>query len=110
MASLWKECGQPLSPPLVLASASMTLAAGLCLPVVTLRSGLVHDSYSVLGGIADLVRSGEVLLALIVLAFSVLFPIGKLGALVLALFLPHSGAGEEQRRAHLARPIRLACS
>jgi paraquat-inducible protein A len=101
MASLWKEAGRPAAPAAVLLLAGGTLALGLDLPVVTLRTGLAHDRYSVLGGIADLARSGEVLLALIVLAFSVVFPIAKLGALALVLFRPV----EEQRRARLVRTL-----
>src|SRR6185503_2851532 len=88
MASLWKEARRPKAPIAVLALTGVTLAVGLDLPVVTLRSGLAHDSYSVLGGIADLARSDELLLALIVLAFSVLFPIVKLGLLAHVLFRP----------------------
>jgi len=88
MRSLWQESDRPATPVLVLALASVTLATGLCMPVVTLRSGLAHDSYSVLGGIFDLARSGETVLALVVLCFSVLFPIVKVGALAHVLFRP----------------------
>lgn len=101
MASLWKETGRPLAPAGLLLVASGTLAVGLNLPVVTLRSGLVHDSYSVLGGIADLARSHELVLALIVLAFSVLFPIVKLGLLAHVLFRPVAAA----QRARLVRAL-----
>jgi len=81
------------------ASAALFLAAGLTTPVVTLRRGLSHDSYSVLGGIADLAHSDQLLLALIVLAFSFVFPIAKL---VLLGALLASPVGEE-RRARLLR-------
>ncbi len=101
MASLWRESGRPLAPVGVLLAAGGTLAIGLDLPVITLRTGLAHDRYSVLEGIADLARSGEVLLALIVLAFSVVFPIVKLGVLGLVLFRPV----QEQRRARLLRAL-----
>jgi len=101
--SLWKETGGPKLPVALLLLAGVTLAAGLSLPVVTLRSGLVHDSYSVPGGIADLARSGEVALALVVLAFSVVFPIVKLGVLAHVLFRPVS----EERRAWLVRALEL---
>lgn len=97
MASLWRDSGRPLLPVGVLLAAAGTLACGLALPVITVRTGLAHDGYSVLGGIADLARSGEVLLALIVLAFSVVFPIVKLGVLALMLFRPV----QEERRARL---------
>jgi paraquat-inducible protein A len=99
MASLWKEAGRPKVPALLLLLASSILAVGLGLPVVTLRSGLAHDSYSVLAGIADLARSGEVLLALIVLVFSVLFPIAKLSTLAHVLFRPVAA----ERRTRLVR-------
>lgn len=101
MASLWKEAGRPLLPVALLATASTVLAVGLTLPVVTLRSGLAHDAYSVLGGIRDLARSGEVLLAGIVLGFSVLFPIAKLGLLTHVLFRPV----DDERRTRLVRSL-----
>lgn len=101
MASLWNETGRPSAPPVVLLCACCTLALGLGQPVVTLRTGLAHDSYSVLSGIADLARSGEVLLALVVLAFSVVFPIAKLGALAHVLFVPV----EDERRTRLVRSL-----
>ena len=94
MRSLWRETGRLFLPPCLLVLASATLAAGLRLPVLTVRTGLAHEHYSVLGGIADLAHSGEVLLALIVLAFSVVFPIAKLGALAFLLFRP---VAEEKR-------------
>lgn len=103
MRSLWREAGRPATPVAVLALACVALAIGLELPVVTLRSGLAHDSYSVLGGIADLARSGERLLALIVLAFSVLFPMVKLAMLAHVLFRPASS----ERRERLVRWLEL---
>jgi paraquat-inducible protein A len=103
MTSLWKEAGRPVLPAAMLALASATLAVGLNLPVVTLRSGFAHDSYSVLGGIADLARSDEVALALVVLAFSVVFPIVKLALLAHVLFRPSAAA----LRARLVRALEL---
>lgn len=101
MQCLWKEAQRPLAPASLLVAAAVTLGVGLALPVVTLRTGLAHDSYSVLGGIVDLVRSGEVLLGLIVLAFSVLFPIAKLWLLALVYLRPF----EEERRLALVRTL-----
>jgi uncharacterized paraquat-inducible protein A len=49
----------------------------------------------------DLAHSGEVLLALIVLTFSVVFPIVKLGTLAHVLFRPV----DEERRARLVRSL-----
>jgi paraquat-inducible protein A len=103
MRSLWREADRPAIPAALLLLASATLAAGLSMPVVTLRSGLVRDSYSVPEGIADLARSGEVALALIVLAFSVVFPIVKLVLLARVLFRPLP----EEARARLVRALEL---
>jgi len=94
MTSLWNEAGRPRLPvALTLGSASL-LGVGLSLPVVTLRKGLTDDSYSVLTGIVDLAHSDEVLLALIVLVFSVVFPVAKLLVLTSILFRP---VGEARR-------------
>jgi len=101
MASLWTESRRPWGTAALLALAAVTLATGLTLPVVTLRSGLASDSFSVLGGIVDLARSGEVLLAAIVLGFSVLFPIVKLVVLARIVFLPL----DPERRARLVRRL-----
>lgn len=63
-------------------AASLCFALGLFVPVVELEKlGSEDRSYSVLGGLLDLARGGNVLLALLVLSFSVLFPIAKLGLL-----------------------------
>ena len=101
MRSLWRDAGRPALPVALLLLASATLSLGLSLPVVTLRSGLVRDSYSVPGGIADLARSDEVALALIVLAFSVVFPIVKLVLLARVLFRPLA----EESRERLVRAL-----
>jgi len=101
MASLWRDARRPVLPVAALLAAASVLTIGLRLPVVTLRTGLAHDAYSVLGGVRDLARGGEVLLAAIVLGFSVLFPIAKLALLALVLFRP----GDEARRAHLVRTL-----
>jgi paraquat-inducible protein A len=101
MASLWNDAGRPRLPIALWSAASITLLLGLSLPVVTLRAGFTHDTYSVLGGIADLMRSGEVLLALIVLGFSVFFPRAKLVVLARVLFHPADAA----RRARLVRTL-----
>jgi paraquat-inducible protein A len=101
MPSLWKDAGRPALPVALLLAGGTVLAIGLTLPVVTLRSGLAREAYSVLGGIRDLARSGEVLLAGIVLGFSVLFPIAKLGLLTRVLFRPVAA----ERRARLVRTL-----
>jgi len=83
--------------------AAFGLALGLSMPVVHLRRGLSGTDYSVVGGIVNLAEGGNILLALIVGAFSVVFPIGKLGTLV-ALLL---GRSTDERRARVLRTLTL---
>jgi paraquat-inducible protein A len=101
VGTLWKETGRPLLPRALVLAATLAFAVGLTLPVVTFRTGLVRDSYSVLGGIVDLAREGDVALAGIVLAFSVIFPVVKLALLQHALHGPLTG----ERRARLVHAL-----
>jgi paraquat-inducible protein A len=76
---------------------------GLFLPVLELRRGLSDQRYSVLTGIVDLAKGGNLLLALIVFAFSVVFPIAKLASLCVALF----GELARERRQEVLRRLEL---
>ena len=69
--------------PCLLAAATLLLPAGLFLPTVALRkaAGTSGSEFSVLTGIADLARGGNLLLALIIFIFSFTFPVVKLTAL-----------------------------
>lgn len=101
MGTLWKEAGRPFLPRALVWVATLVLALGLTVPVVTFRTGLAHDTFSVIGGIVDLAREGDVLLAGIVLAFSVVFPVLKLALLQYALHGPLSS----ERRARLVHAL-----
>lgn len=101
MGTLWKEAGRPLLPRALVWAATLVFALGLSVPVVTFRTGLAHDTFSVLGGIVDLAREGDELLAGIVLAFSVVFPVVKLVLLQHALHGPLSA----ERRARLVHAL-----
>jgi paraquat-inducible protein A len=85
---LWRRGGSPLAVPVLLVASSVALALGLFLPVVDVRSGLSTKAFSVLSGITDLYRGGNLLLAGIVLAFSVLFPIVKLATVAFLVYRP----------------------
>lgn len=101
MGTLWKESGRPLLPRALVWAATLVLALGLTVPVVTFRTGLARDTFSVIGGLVDLAREGDVLLAAIVLAFSVIFPVVKLALLQHALHGPLAG----ERRARLVHAL-----
>ena len=101
MSTLWKEAGRPLLPRALVMAATLVLAVGLTVPVVTFRTGLAHDSFSVVGGILDLMREGDVFLAGLVFVFSVVFPVVKLALLQHALHGPISS----ERRARLVHAL-----
>lgn len=91
--------------PLV-AAATVLFLVGLTLPVVHLRRGVSRDTYSVLTGILDLLQEGNVLLGLIILSFSVIFPAAKLTTLFFVMFVRMEQAVSErvvQLLEHLGR-------
>lgn len=78
---------------LVTILASLVLVAiGLFTPMATLdQIFLPPDTYSLAGGVFDLFAEGEVLLGLVIFLFSVLFPIGKVVALLVIYILRRRG-------------------
>lgn len=96
--SLWSALGRSrFLVGALLALSAVALGFGWSLPVVTLRRGLTHHTYSVLAGIVALGRDGNVLLALVLFAFSIVFPAVKLALLAATLV----------RRGERARSVRL---
>lgn len=75
--------------PTLLLLAIGTLPVGMLLPLLEVeKMWFWESSYSVLSGIGGLWESGELLLALVLLCFSVLFPIFKLSTLVVLWWRP----------------------
>jgi paraquat-inducible protein A len=65
--------------PFLITVVGASLVLGLTLPIVSIQKLILfRDEYSILGAIGDLFASGEVFLGLVVLAFSVVFPVAKL--------------------------------
>jgi paraquat-inducible protein A len=90
-------------PPVLAVAALGVLAAGLFLPVVTVdRLGPSRDTYSVLAGVVDLARRGELLIAFVLVAFSVVFPIVKLLGL-LVIWFRRLDAEQRERTLHLLK-------
>lgn len=75
------------------------LVCGLSLPIVTVQKKIlwkvVENTYSVIGGVADLAATGDYILAAVVFFFSMIFPFAKLMMLWLIWRLP---LYETQRR------------
>ena len=62
--------------------ASVLLVVGICLPIMTIKTLVfMRHSFSVLSGIVDLLVGGKWLLFVLVLVFSVIFPVAKLSFL-----------------------------
>jgi len=77
-----------------LATAALTL--GLILPVIHFSWALKTDTtFSVLTGISDLLQGGHVFIGLIILFFSVIFPVTKILSLYALWFLPLPAASRE---------------
>ncbi len=67
--------------PLVLLTATTLLLVGLSTPVIRIEKFyFFNDEYSIAGGIANLFDHGNVALGLIILLFSIVFPVLKLAA------------------------------
>jgi paraquat-inducible protein A len=96
-SSLREQCPKRLDLPALIFVAAAMLAVGLSLPIVTLKELAVSThTYSILSGIWAMLGSGEVFLGLIILGFSVVFPIGKLIALFLVWIVPLRPAHQRQ--------------
>jgi paraquat-inducible protein A len=77
-----------LVAPVLLASLGL-LAAGLALPILTVRSFYVFsDEITVLGAVRQLFVDGDVVIGLVIAVFSVAFPLTKIGAALLAWLRP----------------------
>ncbi len=72
-----------LAPLLVF--SGLLLVVGWVLPVITIKTLIVfRDEFSILGGGLELWQSGEYLLCILIMIFTVLFPTAKLGLAYLA--------------------------
>jgi paraquat-inducible protein A len=77
---------QALQHPKMLLSllvlVTLLLIAGMCLPVMTINTLIfLRHSFSVISGIYDLLIEGKYFLFVVVLTFSVILPLAKLGFL-----------------------------
>lgn len=78
--------------------AGTLLLAGMLTPLLTLtRLWLFDDRLSIIGGIAQLWLQGQYLLFVLILGFSVVLPLAKLGLLIRLLTLDSRGSTTAQR-------------
>lgn len=88
-SSLFREHPRRLDVPLLIAISAITLVVGLFTPIVRISSSLASDSsYSIVVGIADYFGEGKIVVGLIILLFSCVFPGVKLIALGWLWFAP----------------------
>ena len=80
---------------LLIVLAILLLAAGLCLPVLTVRKIWEMNTFSIYSGIVSLYKEKHYALTFIIFFFSIIFPIAKLMALSGIWFVPMS---DKQRK------------
>lgn len=73
---------------LLLFSSTTALAAGLYLPVLTVRKIWEKNTFTILGGIENLYSEHQYFLAFVIFFFSIVFPVAKLLALYTIWFFP----------------------
>jgi paraquat-inducible protein A len=102
MTSLHEEHPHRYDVPLLIVTALVTLGIGVTLPIVTLEK-LVFSShtYSVITGVVELFQNGNILIAGLILGFSVAFPAIKLIALLIIWFRGTSAAERHKSLAWL---------
>ena len=84
--------------PLVLATAAACLTAGVTWPILRASRFVVFTrSLSMLDGVQALLASGDWLIATIIVAFSIVFPLLKIGALALLWARLQRGAPPQRR-------------
>ena len=82
-SSLSVEGRPPQYLPLLLIAALACLVAGLTLPVMEVRNfWVLRGTYSIFDGIVLLLKEGDILIALVIVAFSILVPALKIMALL----------------------------
>ncbi len=88
--------------PVGLVIALGLLITGLALPVMRIEKLIFwEDNYSIVTGAISLFRNGHPFLSIILFAFSVVFPVVKLGALLAVWFVPLA----DERRTRIIRLV-----
>jgi|SRR3989338_2612226 len=82
--------------PFLIVSAAILLAKGLTLPVLTVQKIWEKNTFSIISGIENLYEEKHYFLVFVIFFFSVVFPIGKLLAL-LVLWLARLKTESQQR-------------
>ena len=67
---------------LILAVTTVLLGVGLVSPIITLKKFvLIENTFSVLGGVIELLKEGQVFLFIVITGFSIVIPLLKIGIL-----------------------------
>ena len=73
---------------LLLIFSTVSLAAGLMFPVLTVRKIWEKNTFTIMSGIENLYHDRQFFLAFVIFFFSIVFPVLKLGALYAIWFFP----------------------
>lgn len=86
----------------LLALATVLLAGGMFLPMITISKFIVvRNSFSVMSGVLELLRNGQILLFVVVAGFSIVLPAMKIWVLFKLLSPGQSSSLRIQRYLHL---------
>jgi paraquat-inducible protein A len=77
------------------------LGIGLVAPVITLKKFvLIENTFSVLGGTVELLKEGHYFLFMVIVAFSIILPLLKIGVLYSLLCSKHREGADLERYLH----------
>ncbi|UTW45725.1 paraquat-inducible protein A [bacterium SCSIO 12696] len=84
---------------LILLLASALFIAGLWMPIATIEQFFIFDNQiSVLSGLWELATGGQLVLFVLILLFSVLLPLAKMGLLWSILLVPQQSTSPRSKR------------
>jgi paraquat-inducible protein A len=87
---------------LILVITSLLLGVGLAAPIITLKKlVLLENTFSVLSGVIELLKEGQIFLFVVISGFSILLPLLKLCVLYRLLSVKENKAANLERYLHL---------
>ncbi len=95
-SSLRQQSPRRVDVPITAAAGFVLLAVGVTVPALRFDNLFGDETFSVLSGIWGFVTSGNILLAVLLFGFSVLFPAVKLGAILALWFWPMRSANRRE--------------
>ena len=85
----------------ILGIATLFLGVGLVAPIITLKKFvLIENTFSVLSGVIELLKEGQIFLFIVITGFSIVFPLLKIGVLNKLLSVKEADAANLEKYLH----------